>query len=197
MPDMLARAFAVPRPATSDPFATDALGALMSRIASDVETRLRPVQTKAIQEGCIEAVKQMSKDVVTKIYAKSHEEIQRKTLDYSHDLRADADYQFFAELEEHRLDLTLAKDEGLEEIRRELIANREDIVATAAEVEVQTGANLQEQVDDAWELTKRALSMREEVLLQRIREVVERGQHRHPPSAPRAGPRRRGGSVPL
>ncbi|KAF9730080.1 hypothetical protein PMIN01_12013 [Paraphaeosphaeria minitans] len=192
LPDMLARVFAVPRPATSDPLATGSLGALiMSQIASDVVTRLQPRERKAIEKGCMEAVKQMSRETIKQICAKSHEKILKDMLDYAHDLRDGADIQFFQELEDHTLNLTVAKDEGMEEIRREVIAKREDLVATAQDVEAQTGAKLQEQADEAWEQTKWAVSMREELLLERISEIVG---HRHPPSAP---PRQRAGSVPL
>ncbi|KAF2451157.1 hypothetical protein P171DRAFT_37 [Karstenula rhodostoma CBS 690.94] len=194
MPNVLARAFAVPRPSTSDPLATGSICSLINaRIASDVKSYLQPLHTKAIEEACTNTVRQMSAEFITRISAEKLKEVLRSTLDNAFDLRADADYQFFAELDEHKLDMTIAKDEGLEEIRRELDNQREDVLATAAEVVVQSGADLQKQADEAWNSAKRALSLQKAMLVQR-RKVSEQEHGRRPAGHGRG---QRATSVPL
>ena len=167
MPDVLARAFAVSPPApTSDSIPAGSVGSLISaRIAADVESRLKPVQAKTIEEVCTNTMKQMSAGTMREVCAETLKELHTSTMDNALDLRNTADVEFHEELDGHKLDLTFAKDEGLEEIRRELDSKLEELVTTAAETVVQSGAEVQGHADDVylevWKRLSRTVSMKE------------------------------------
>jgi hypothetical protein len=173
MPDLLARAFAVAPPSSVSNDA-GAIGSLISaRIASDVEARLEPLHLKAIEEACTNTVKQMSGEYITRISSEKLKEVFQRALDDGFNQRRDADEVFFTELEEHKLDMRIATDEGLEEIHRDLNTKREDLLATAEEVVVQSGADIQRLADESWELTKRALRSREETYKQTRKKIAQ------------------------
>jgi hypothetical protein len=164
MPDVLARLFVVPpSSSTLNPAATACIGTLISaRIAADVKSRLKEVHTEALKE----------------IYAKMLKEIHMDTLDAALDLRNAADVEFYEELHDYKLDLTTAKEEGLTEMRHEFDSKLEELVETAAEIEAQTGAEMQEHADEVyhgvWEKLNRLVAMKEATQVQQMRKTLER-----------------------
>lgn len=134
MPDFLARAFAPPE-ASIKSHSLNSFGAqITARIASDVESRLAPLHAQTIEQSCVNTVRQMSGELITRISSKKLKDVLKDVLDQGFDMRADADALFFEELDSHKLDVTIAKNEGLDEIRVELDQKREDLMATAEEV---------------------------------------------------------------
>ena len=174
MPNLLARAFAVP--VSSEPHAAASIGSLVSaRIASDVESRLATLHSKAIEESCTNTVKQMSGDFITRVLSDKLKDVFEDVLDKGFDIRNNADVTFFEELEDHKLDLTIAKDDGLEEIRRELDDKREDLIATAEEVVSRSSADVQRLADRSWDSVRLAMKVSEDLLAQ-VRTAVAHEQ---------------------
>lgn len=184
MPDVLARAFAVPPAPTQGPIAAGSIGSLIStQIAADVEGRLKPLHIKTIEEACTNMRKEMSTAAFREICAQSFKELHKSTLDDALDLRNAADVEFHEELHDHKLDLKFAKEDGLEELRRECDSKLGELVTTAAEIVVRSGAEVQGHADevylDVWKRLSRTVSIKEELFLQQIQEKMKLEQKRH------------------